>query len=109
MKKPQSEYYPYYVSLIDALAAEAVPIQNSQMFGMPSAKMNGKAVAGLTGDDLIVKLTGDAHAAALSVPGATLFDPMGGRPMKQWVQIPVAQKDRWPEMLRLAVECFDGS
>jgi hypothetical protein len=39
----------------------------------------------------------DAHAEALALPGAELFDPSGkGRPFKDWVSVPVAHAGRWP-------------
>jgi len=47
---------------------------------------------------MIFKLAGRAHAEALALPGATLFEPMAGRPMKAWVQVPATAADHW-EML----------
>lgn len=45
------------------------------MFGMPCLKARGKAFAGLWGDAMVVKVSSDDHAAALSLKGAHLFDP----------------------------------
>ena len=59
------------------------------MFGMPGIKRRGgKAFCGLYGDDMIFKLEGQDHARALGLAGAHLFEPMAGRPMKAWVQVP---------------------
>ena len=76
----------------------------SQMFGMPTMKINGKAFAGLVKNAMTFKLTGAAHKKALSLKGAKLFDPMGGRPMKEWVQVPLAQSKEWARLAEQALE-----
>jgi len=95
-----------YNQVIDQLSHEA-PIVSGQMFGMPNVKLNGKAVFGLFGDAMVFKLPETKVAKALEVPGAALFDPMGGRPMKQWVQIPIAQSDEWFVHAQAAVQGMD--
>jgi hypothetical protein len=68
------------------------------MFGMPCLKYDGKMFAGYYKGAMTFKLTGLAHAEALALPGARLFDPSGrGRPMKEWVEVPADHSDRWPE------------
>lgn len=84
----------------DALAGELEQLgaKRSKMFGMPCLKNpGGKAFVGLSGDELVVKLGRDTpqHAEALKIEGAHLFDPMGGRPMKEWICLPVAARSSW--------------
>ncbi len=67
----------------------------SQMFGMPALKIKGKAFAGFWNDVMIFKLSGESHKKALEEPGATLFEPMAGRKMKEWVQIPLSNAKKW--------------
>ena len=77
----------------DALAQAMVAgsgVVAGKMFGMPVLKLGGKAFAGYQGGCMVFKLRGPAHARALGLPGAALFDPMGGRPMKEWVQVPAS-------------------
>ena len=58
---------------------EELDIVGTSMFGMPSVKRgDGKAFAGLYGDEVVFKLAGDAHAAALALDGARLFELMAG-------------------------------
>ena len=45
----------------------------------------------------------EARGRALELDGAHLFDPMGGRPMKEWVQVPAAHVERWTELAVLAL------
>jgi hypothetical protein len=92
----------------DALAADLVAqdpaVVASQMFGMPTLKSDGKAFAGISGAAMVFKLSGDAHAAALAIPGATLFDPSGmGRPMKAWIIVPADQSRHWPTLAAQAL------
>ena len=67
-----------------------------KMFGALCMKMpNGKAAAMFWKDNIVVKLHGDVLNEALSLDGTRLFEPMEGRPMKDWVQIPFDYKDQW--------------
>lgn len=94
---------------LDQLAAhlgdERVTI--SAMFGKPALKdHNGKAFACLLRGEVAFRLGRDsaAHADALALPGAHLFDPSGkDRPMKDWVSVPPAHSGRWPEFAELSV------
>ncbi|MBI3509899.1 MAG: hypothetical protein HY064_04495 [Bacteroidetes bacterium] len=74
-----------------------------QMFGMPIIKVNGKALAGLHGKAMVFKLTGETHASALKLKGAQLFEPMKGRPMKEWVVLPATHNNRWEEFAKSAL------
>lgn len=79
------------------------------MFGMPVIKRGGKAFAGRFGDALVFKLSGDAHAAAIALAGAALFDPSGmGRAMKAWVVVPKAHRARWAMLAQEAFAELDG-
>ena len=66
---------------------------------MPCLKRSGRVIAGFTGSEqeMVFKLTDpDAHARALAIPGAHLFDPSGrDEPFRQWVVIPSAHADEW--------------
>ena len=94
----------------DALADELVleGATAGPMFGMPSLKVGGKAFAGYLRGAMVFKLRGADHAAALALPGAQLFDPMGGRPMREWVQVPASAASRWPELARAALRTVRG-
>jgi hypothetical protein len=82
------------------------PLHESKMFGMPCLKReNGKVVAGHWKDGaLTVKLVDEAQReAALALPGATLFDPGMGRPMREWVLVPAAHSGEWPRLVDQAM------
>ena len=95
----------------DEIAAEleAAGVKASSMFGMPTLKLNGKAIGGLWGDAMTFKLTPGALADALRLEGAQQFDPSGlGRPMKAWVVVPLEQSGEWERLARLALAAADA-
>lgn len=48
---------------------------------------------------MVFKLGPDSLAAALSLPGAGVFNPGGkGKPMKNWAVVPVAHSPLWREL-----------
>ena len=79
--------------------------EQSQMFGKPCFKINGKAFVCFFQDCMVFKLTGNDHAAALKLKGAILFDPSGkGRAMKEWVQVPASSSKEWNKLSEAAYE-----
>lgn len=85
-------------------------VKPGHMMGNPTLYVGGKAFAGLFGDAMIFKLAGEPHARALALPGASLFDPSGrGRPMKAWVQVPLAQTAAWPDLAEQALHTLRSS
>jgi len=95
----ETEAYRAYLALIDQLEGEGLHLETRKMFGMPCVAIDGRLVGGFYQDCLVVKLDGHRLEAALAVPGAVNFDPMHGRPMKRWVQIPYAAHERWRDLL----------
>lgn len=60
------------------------------MFGNLSAFVNGNMSVGVFGDDLLVRLPEPDRAELLRVKGASVFEPMKGRQMKEYVVVPRA-------------------
>ena len=77
----------------------------SQMFGKPCFKINGKAFMCFFENEMVFKLTGEFHTEALSFDGSHLFDPSGkGRAMKEWVQVPNDYAGKWKQYAKAAME-----
>jgi hypothetical protein len=92
-----------YDALMDEMTATS-PSRSSKMFGMSCLKNeHGKAFAGWYQEAMVFKLGGAAHTRALALPGARLFDPMHGRPMKAWVEVPAAHAALWLELAQAAL------
>ena len=72
--------------------------ETGNVFGMPALKRGGKAFAGLFGDAMVFKLSGESHDKASALGGAELFDPSGmKRPMKAWVVVPGRHRKSWSD------------
>lgn len=83
--------------------------EESQMFGKPCFKVNGKAFICFFQNEMVFKLTGDMHKDALSLNGSQLFDPSGKkRPMKEWVQVPFTHQDKWATYAKAAMKYVSG-
>lgn len=79
--------------------------EQSQLFGKPCFKTNGKAFICFFKDCMVFKLSGKLHQDALSLAGAELFDPsVKKRPMKEWVQVPFDYSDKWSKYAKSAFE-----
>jgi hypothetical protein len=71
-------------------------VKPGKMFGSLCMKTpNEKAGAMLWHDNIVVKLAGDSFSEALDLNGSKVFEPMEGRPMKEWVQIPFVHQNEW--------------
>ncbi len=73
------------------------------MFGHRAAFVNGYMFAGTFGPHVFVRLDEPSRADLLAVAGATPFAPMKGRPMREYVQLPVGLLDQ-PQEARIWVE-----
>ena len=83
--------------------------EQSQMFGKPCFKINGKAFVSFFQESMVFKLSGDDHKEALSLKGSKLFDPSGkGRPMKEWIQVPFDHSKKWEKFAKAAAKYVAG-
>jgi hypothetical protein len=74
-------------------------------FGLPALKIEGKIFMALwLNGEAIFKLSGEDHAQALALDGASLFQPLLDRkPMREWVQIPPQHMARWQDFALAAL------
>jgi TfoX/Sxy family transcriptional regulator of competence genes len=63
-------------------------VERRQMFGYPTAFVNGNMATGLHQDQVIVRLPEAERRRLLAKPGARTFEPMPGRPMIEYVVLP---------------------
>jgi hypothetical protein len=94
-----------YEDIVDAITAWHPECRASRVFGMSCVKRDGRVIFGLSRTGMVFKLTDpDAHARALAVPGAHLFDPSGrGEQFRQWVVVPPERVDEWEPLAAEAV------
>ena len=76
-------------------------VEQRQMFGYPCAFANGYLFFGLHEENMILRLDEADREAFLKKTGSHLFEPMAGRPMREYVVIAPkwqkssAQLKRW--------------
>jgi hypothetical protein len=87
------------------LTTEIPDVKPGKMFGALCMKTpNGKSAAMFWKDNIVVKLQGDELIEAMSLDGTQLFEPMEGRPMKEWIQIPFSYKAHWKKFALISAE-----
>ena len=75
------------VEIFQRAVAELPDVQPRQMFGYPAAFTKTQMFASLFQDIMIVRLS-TADREALGRDGARPFEPMPGRPMREYVVVP---------------------
>jgi TfoX/Sxy family transcriptional regulator of competence genes len=69
---------------------EEAGVRHRQMFGYPCCFVNDNLFMGLHQDNLMLRLSESDRIAFLRLPGAREFEPMPGRPMREYVTMPHA-------------------
>jgi hypothetical protein len=96
---------PKEETLYTSIGQNLKEAEQSQVFGKPCFKINGKAFACFFQNEMVFKLTGDTHREALSLHNSRLFDPSGkNRPMKEGVQVSFDHSDKWSTFAKAAVK-----
>jgi TfoX/Sxy family transcriptional regulator of competence genes len=78
---------PELAATFDKAAPKDPKVVRKPMFGYPALFLNGNMFAGTFQDKVVARLAEDARARALA-SGAKPFEPMPGRPMKEYVVVP---------------------
>ncbi len=78
---------PELVARFEAATPDDPRLLRRPMFGYPALFLNGNMVAGTFRDQVMVRLPNADRQAALA-EGALPFEPMPGRPMKEYVSVP---------------------
>jgi TfoX/Sxy family transcriptional regulator of competence genes len=69
--------------------AQMVPQATSRkVFGYPALFINGQMFAGLHQDKMILRLPEEDRTRFMQLKGASVFEPMPGRPMREYVVVP---------------------
>jgi TfoX/Sxy family transcriptional regulator of competence genes len=85
-------------------------VETMRLFGGVAAKVNGNVFAGLFGRSTMVWLAEPDRARALSLEGASWFDPMGdGRARSDKVMLPESMMHDAKELRRWIVRAFKAA
>ena len=80
---------PELAAKFDQAAPNDPKVVRKPMFGYPALYLNGNMFAGTFQDKVVARLSETERAKALKA-GAKPFEPMPGRPMKEYVVVPAA-------------------
>jgi TfoX/Sxy family transcriptional regulator of competence genes len=78
---------PELIALFDSVVPHKPGVVAKPMFGYPACFVNGHMFMGLHQENMIVRLSEADRAEALKVEGSRIFEPMPGRPMKEYVAL----------------------
>lgn len=81
---------PELVATFHAVLPKDARVEPRKMFGFDCAFVNGQMFTGLFEDRMMVRLGDDERARLMALPGASAFEPMPGRPMREYATIPAA-------------------
>ena len=91
---PRLRPAPNELKLVFEKAIQAFPdTEPRKVFGYPAAVINGHMFAGLHQEDMILRLAEADRAKLLKRSGARTFEPMPGRPMREYVVAPPSMLD----------------
>ena len=82
-------FNPEHKRVLDAMLLKIADVQAGKMFGYPGYYVNRRLFACVMDDAVAIKVPEAAARALIAADGAEIepFRPMGGRTMKEWVQI----------------------
>jgi TfoX/Sxy family transcriptional regulator of competence genes len=80
---------PLLAAKFDRAAPKDPKVVRKPMFGYPALYLNGNMFAGTFQDKVVARLSEAERTRALKA-GAKQFEPMPGRPMKEYVVVPPA-------------------
>jgi TfoX/Sxy family transcriptional regulator of competence genes len=78
---------PELVALFESVIPHKLGVVAKPMFGYPACFVNGHMFMGLHQEDMVLRLSEADRTAALAVEGTKVFEPMPGRPMKEYVAL----------------------
>lgn len=81
---------PELVAFFDAAIGDNPPVELKKMFGYPAAFLNTHLYAGLHQENMILRLPEADRKELIEKHGASVFAPMDGRVMKEYVSLPPA-------------------
>ena len=81
---------PELVAVFGQIVAAMPMAEPRKMFGYPAAFANGQMFANLFGDNFILRLPEAERAAFIQQYRSHQFEPMPGRPMREYVVVPPA-------------------
>ena len=95
------------VKLFERVIGTVPGAQVRKMFGYPAAFINGNMFTGLHNNYMILRLSPDDLNTFLKLPGSHPFEPMPGRPMREYAVVPATILSVESELVEWLGKSFD--
>ena len=79
---------PYMIELFESLLPADPQVSQRKMFGNPCGFVNGNMFCGLFEGSMFLRLSETDRELAQQELGASPFDPLEGRPMREYMTLP---------------------
>lgn len=97
---------PKLVKIFEDVIATVPGAQPRKMFGYPAAFVHGQMFTGVFQDRLFVRLS-ESGRAELAKHGGRPFEPMPGRPMREYAEVPSSVLRSRPALAGWVRRAFD--
>ena len=81
-------------------------VQRKKMFGYPSAFVGGNMFAGVFQENILVRLPAERRQTLIASGGGAQFEPMPGRPMREYVVLPASVVEEGQTLAAIVAEAF---
>ena len=82
-----AKIFPGLIELFESVMPGPPAVQR-KMFGYPAGFVNGNMFMGLFQESMILRLPTGPREEFLKVHNAKIFEPMAGRPMREYAAVP---------------------
>jgi hypothetical protein len=90
---------PELIRLFEGAIKDFPQAEERKMFGYPAAVINGQMFSSLFGENMMLRLSQADREKFLREYKSKLFEPMPGRPMKEYVLVPLQVRES-PALLK---------
>jgi TfoX/Sxy family transcriptional regulator of competence genes len=95
------------LAFFESLVPDEPGVQSRPMFGNRAAFVNGNMFLSLFGSQVAVRLSDQDRAKLLEEKGTSVFEPMPGRAMKEYVVLPDSWRKQRAKAKRWADRSFE--
>ena len=81
---------PELIRILEEAAEPFPAVERRKMFGCPAYYINGNMFTGVYGLQLFLRLPPEMRAELQDTLDAKAFEPLAGRPMKEYMSLPLA-------------------
>ncbi|HLJ57209.1 MAG TPA: TfoX/Sxy family protein [Chthonomonadaceae bacterium] len=92
---------PEVLGCFAAAVPDAPDVEQKKVFGFPACFVNGNMFMGVHGEEMILRLGEEKRRQFLADERGLIFEPMPGRPMREYAVVPralradMAKLDSW--------------